>query len=375
MLCIIAFIIFLIFFPILGFFSEYRKLFAKSWSCVFNRITLKPCDVNLGEELKTKFLSKVYLKSPKLGKFLDTHFGTLAIIFVIINIWSIVSVLNSSMNLYVYGICDASTGESCSLSGEACGVSSSVTFDQALNGKMGEYLTQPFTTWATTVSKIPDRAKNWKAEDYLTQNPSYKGAYQQGNPYAVEFIDPGCQFCRQLYLNIKETDFSSRYNLSYVLYPIPDNTKTGEENGGYKFRASEKLSQYLEAIKIYEAKKVQIDPKADNSPLKAGNSKDWQFLDILFGFDEKSQTTTQNKFNSILNKSEIEPEIQKIMTQIGYTEDEIKTVAEISTSQEVKDILVKNADIVRNQVKTIRIPTIIFGGQRYDKVVKDELRK
>jgi hypothetical protein len=41
-------------------------------------------------------------------------------------------------------------------------------------------------------------------------------------PYALEVIDPGCVFCAELFKNIKEADVESRYNLTYMAYPIPD---------------------------------------------------------------------------------------------------------------------------------------------------------
>ena len=54
------FIIFLLLFPILGIFSkDYRILFRKSWECVFKKLTLKPCDINIGEEVKNKLLGKI----------------------------------------------------------------------------------------------------------------------------------------------------------------------------------------------------------------------------------------------------------------------------------------------------------------------------
>lgn len=86
MLCILAFVIFLILFPILGFFPEYRRYFRKSWACVFKKITLKPCDINLGEELKSKFISKLFNLNPSFAKFMDKTFAFWAFLFIFINL-------------------------------------------------------------------------------------------------------------------------------------------------------------------------------------------------------------------------------------------------------------------------------------------------
>src|SRR4028118_1076824 len=144
MLCILAFVIFLFFFPILGFFPQYRRLFRRSWGCVFKKVTLKPCDINLGEELKTAFLGKLFFKFPLLAKFLDKTFSFWAALFVVINIWSLVYAISAATNLWVYDTCDPASGESCSLSGEACGVASnSLSFDEALKQqKLGQWVVQ-----------------------------------------------------------------------------------------------------------------------------------------------------------------------------------------------------------------------------------------
>ena len=45
-----------------------------------------------------------------------------AFVFVVLSIWSVVYVAHAGLNLWVYDTCDPSSAESCSLSGEACGV-------------------------------------------------------------------------------------------------------------------------------------------------------------------------------------------------------------------------------------------------------------
>jgi thiol-disulfide isomerase/thioredoxin len=331
MLCIFSFIIFLLFFPILGIFPEYRKLFRRSWSCVFKKVTLKPCDINLGQELKNAFLSKIFFKFPRFAKFLDRTFSFWAFLFIVINIWSLVYTLVAATNLWVYDTCDPATGESCSLSGEACGVASnSLTFNEALRqNQLGQWVIQPFSQYASTVSKIPDRMKNWEAENYLAPKPTYYLPFDSNKPTAVEFVDPGCSYCKKLYNNIKTAGFEQRYNLSYVIYPIPDKNRPT----GYKFQASYIIATYLEAVK-----RVPLE----NSQTPA----DWQLLSYFF--TEKDVT---------------------------YIDDQIAKIRDLTKSEEVKADLEIQKQIVEQKVKTIRIPTIIFDGRRYDRVIDgDKLR-
>ena len=358
MLCIIAFVIFLTLFPILGFFPNYRKLFARAWDCVFKKITLKPCDINLGDELKNKLLGKLVFRYPKITKFLDKTFGFWAFLFAVINIWSIATVAISGLNLYVYGTCNSSSGESCSLSGEACGVASSqVSFDQAVrDGKYIEWATSPLTELGKTISRVPSRLKKWQAEDYLAPKPTYYQKFDPNKQTALEIIDPSCSFCSKLFKNIKKSNFQNNYNLTYVLYPIPEQTA----KSGYKFPASYLISSYIEASK-------QLAPASQVSEVPA----DWQLLEIFFVEEDiNTGQTLQEKFNFTFSKTEYEEQIQKRLTQIGYSKDQLKELKKLKDSKQVSQNLDRQRQIVEEEVRTIRIPTVIFDGRRFDRVLK-----
>jgi hypothetical protein len=362
MLCILAFIIFLFLFPIFGLFPSYRKLFRKAWRCVFLKIQMKPCDIAFGDELKNTIVSKVFTKSPRLAKFLDRTLGFWAFLFVILNIWSLIYVAIAGLNLYVYDTCDPVTGESCSLSGEACGVGSvQLTLGQALEErKLDEWATAPFIEIWETIQRVPSRWRSWEAADYVSPVPTYYGGFDESKPVAVEFIDPGCSFCKELFENIKDSDFTERYNLTYVSYPIPDETK--DFQGGYKFQASYTISSYLEAIK-------DIQP---SNMLETNMPIDWQLLEIIFTRQDE-RGALQELFNFTFSVDEIVEELHSLLGELGYTEAEIEVVENRAGSEEIRERLEVHADIVENQVQTIRIPTIIFDGRRYDRVIDDEL--
>jgi hypothetical protein len=198
-----------------------------------------------------------------------------------------------------------------------------------------------------TLSLIPNRLKTWQPQDFVGPTPSY---YQQksGNPTALEIIDPGCKYCKELYQKIKQTGFYERYNLTYLVYPIPDANNT--YSGGYKFQASMQIAKYMEALKQFPL---------ENSKL----SGDWLLLDKIF-----TEDGLQDKFNIQYSQKEIPSKIEEVLLGIGYKPDQINQIREKANSSETTNSLQKQREIVQNQIRTIRIPTIIFDGRRYDRV-------
>lgn len=332
MLCIAAFIIF----SILGIFSaSYRKLAKKGWYCVMRKLTFRPCDINFSQELKGKFLGKLIFTHPRLANFLSRFANVFAFIFVILTIWSTLYVAQAGLNLYVYDTCNPQNVESCSLGGEACGIDSISSTDE-------------FSVW-NTIARIPDRWKTWEAKAYVPATVSYYGGYQADKPVALEIIDPSCVFCKKLGENIKAAGFTDRYNLAYILYPI----ELWEEN--YKFPHSYLVASYIEATK-----KV---------PLGTGKiTGDWQLLEKVFGESTEGKTV-QEVFNATEDANVVKAQLQQYLQQIGYSEEQVGTIVNLSTSDEVKASLKAQRTTVNEQIRTRKIPTILFDGRRYDRVV------
>jgi len=325
---------------------------------------MKPCDINLGQELKNKFLGKIIFKYPKFARFLDKTFSFWAILFIIVNIWSLSSVFLSGLNLWVYDTCNPVSSEGCSLSGEACGVSStdldlSTAWSQ---NKLGDWAVQPFKTFGDTVSRIPDRLKSWNSDEYKSPTATYYKPFDANKKTAVEFIDPGCKYCKKLFGNIKEAGFEDKYNLTYVVYPIPEASNTA--NNGYKFQASYTIASYMEAVKLV--------PLANN---KTNQTPDWQLLETIFTNVDDQGVDLQNKFNLMFSKKDVPAEIEKILTKIGYSDTEIVKIRDLANSDQTKQSLASQKEIVEKKVKTIKIPTIIFNQRRYDRVVDAETLK
>jgi len=101
--CIIALIIF----GIMGVFSaSHRALAKEAFSCVFRRITLRPCDTGFKEKIKGKILSRLINRSAFLTKIVNRYYELLSWIFFILMVGSTIWVFQGVYNFYVYGSCN-----------------------------------------------------------------------------------------------------------------------------------------------------------------------------------------------------------------------------------------------------------------------------
>ena len=358
MFCIAAFIVLAI---ISIFSASQRKYMKKAWGCVARKVTLRPCDTNFKNEMKDKLLSHVAKRTPRLIKAADVAIEAAAWAFIILTIWSLYVAVKAGLNLYVYGTCNPSNSASCSLGSEACSIETEKPsfYTSLKTGAIFTWFGTEFSDFGKTVSNIPTRMQKWDARDYLPENASYLNGADSTQPLALEVIDPGCQFCRQLYSNIKESGFDASHNLTYIAYPIKD-SKT---DNGYKFANSYLIVTYLEAVR--------------RAPLASSDKPvDWKILDRLFTGTNEDKTSYQIVFNSLLNASQAEELLKNWLAEFGYTESQIQGIATDSRSAEVKAIIERNRTIVEDKIKTVKIPTIIYNDRRFDVVVSvEDLRK
>jgi len=351
MFCIAAFIILAI---ISIFSARYRKLAKKAWSCTLRRVTLRPCDTSFKEETKNKLLSHVAKKTPNLIKTADIGIEVASFALVILTIWSILIVIESGLNLFVWGTCTPSNASSCSLGSESCSINSvdnnfwKLTFE----GKPQDWFVNKSNELGNTIANIPIRLKSWDATSYLPENATYYYQFDKNKPTALELIDPGCLVCARLFNNIKQADFESKYNLTYIAYTI----KNPVVKNKYSFANSYVVTKYLEAIKLNPLKDVKTPA-------------DWQVLERIFTWKDKDGTSYQIKINSMLNQNQTIELIHGWLKNIGYDSTTIKQIDNDANSKKVADTISKNQDIVNNQIKTVKIPTIIFDGHRHDGIV------
>lgn len=352
MFCIAAFIVF----AVLAIFSaSFRPLAAKAWHCVLRRVTFRPCDISFGEEMKGKLVGKLVFTHPRLARFLNRWIDWLSFAFVILSVWSLLYVVNAGLNLWVYDTCNPASAESCSLSGEACGIdqASLGLFQAVEENRIGEWAGGPFVRFAETISRIPDRLKTWDAKEYVSPTKTFYRSIDENKPYAVEVIDPGCKFCKKLTKNMRDAGVMDRVNVSYLLYPI---AKTG--TGGYKFPHSLLMASYIEATK--------------RMPLARGDTSvppDWQLLEKIFAEPEGNDVDLQTKFNIGMTSADAERTLKTLLQEIGYSASDVERIARLVVSDDVRHSLAVQRAIVEERIRTIKIPTLLFGGRRYDRVV------
>lgn len=351
MFCIAAFIV-LAFISI--FSARYRKLAAKAWGCTARRITLRPCDSSFKEEAKNSLLSHVAKRTPKLVKAADIGIEIASFALVILTIWSILVVAESGLNLFVWGTCTPSNASSCSLGSESCSISSSKEgfWTLTMKGKPWEWFVNKANDLSNTVVNIPTRLQKWEANDYLPENATYYNKYDKSKPTALEIIDSGCIVCAQLFRNIKQVGFENKYNLTYIVYPIKK-----PSSNEYQFKNSYTVAKYLEAIKL-------------NSLSNINTPADWQILERIYTWKDSSDVSYQIRLNINFDENQTVELLQSWLKDIGYSQEQIKAIEKDANSKKVVDIISKNKNTVDKEIKTIKIPTIIFNDKRHDGLVE-----
>lgn len=117
--CIIAFVVL----AFMGIFSaKYRTYAKESGRCVFRMATLRPCDTDFDQKVKSKITTKLMTKSPKAAGFVYKRFNVISWIFVIIFFISIALTASAVYNLAVYGTCDPYTGDCIFATDPTCNV-------------------------------------------------------------------------------------------------------------------------------------------------------------------------------------------------------------------------------------------------------------
>lgn len=355
MFCIATFIVF----GILSIFSAaYRPLAKAAWHCTWRRVTLRPCDISFNEEMRGKLLSKLVFRMPRLAKILDRWLDWISFVFVALSIWSLLYTANAGLNYWVYGTCDPRNVESCVLGGEACGVDQvKLGVVQATReGRVAEWAAGPFVRFGETLTRIPDRIRSWDAALYLPPTATFFRPRDPAKPSALEIIDPGCKFCKKLTGNLLAAGVEERANLTYLLYPIP------QPDGSYKFANSLLMAQYLEAMK-----QVPLSARPSVSP-----PPDWQLLEKLFAEAPAGTMDLQTQFNIGFTRSEAQHRLRELLAEIGFNNEEIDRIALLATSEEIAARIAEQRRIAEEEIRTIKIPTLLFGGRRYDRVVDVE---
>ncbi len=102
-LCFIALPVF----ALLGIFSlKYRKLAIESWDCIFRTVTLRKCRSGLDERIKSDVTGKLIRIHPGLARGFYRNYKIIALILILIFLWSAYATGIGLYNYYKYGNCN-----------------------------------------------------------------------------------------------------------------------------------------------------------------------------------------------------------------------------------------------------------------------------
>lgn len=114
MLCFIALFVFLV---LSVFSAKYRPLAKRAIDCVVKKVTLRPCETGLDEEIKAKSIAGIMKFSPGAAGALNRHFEAFSLLFTAIFFLSLIFMVQGLVNFAIYGNCNGPEGGFCVYSG------------------------------------------------------------------------------------------------------------------------------------------------------------------------------------------------------------------------------------------------------------------
>ena len=353
MVCIAAFIILAICvlsLPVVRIFNKKAadtiwKLFKKSIYCFTRRVTFRKCDSTFKNDVKNSVLRKVVIKRPKAVKPLSVLIEVLSVVIIVITVWSLLVAAKSGLTLFVYGTCDVTTPAACSLdSSESCSIDGNqIDFWQDPFGWIGNW----FVEFGDAFVAIPVRTQYWDAKQFIPENAEFFNKEDPEKPYALDIFDPGCVICRKSFNNQLNSGFFDDNNVACMVYVIK-----GED--GPKYPNSEIVASYIEATRI-----IRLESSVPPA--------EWQIINRLFTEnDPKLMIDYQTAFNEHYDTGKAEKTLQLWLADFGYSSEQINKIKSDAKSDWIKDVITKTVDVVANQIRTKKIPTMIFDGRRHD---------
>lgn len=352
MVCVAAFIVLVLLsfsLPVLRIFNKraaiaiWRNLKA-AWACVGRRITFRPCDTSFKQDIENSILKKVLRKNPKLVRPAKVAIEVVSVLIIVITVWSLLVVLKSGLSLYVYGTCDVREPSACSIGQvEAC------TIDSVSSSG---FVVDWFTDWGNLFVALPARMTSWDAEQYIPENGvSYVSTVdsdvdESELPVAVDIFDPGCIVCQNSFKAQVDSGFMTEYRVYLIPYAIR------AEDDGYRFTNSYLISQYIEAVRGY-----------------SDSVNEWMLAERLF--TEKMPRTRrdhQDAFNTVYSAEEAEEVMLGWLRDAGLDDEAVDQLQQRAHSDEIANRLAENYRLVDDEIRTKRIPTMLYDGNRHEGV-------
>lgn len=369
MVCIAAFIILCLIGIVVAFISIFKKevgkkylaVFKKAWHCVFKKVRLQKCDTNFKDDVKNTMLRKVILKHPKWVKPLSVIIEVASVLIVVITVWSLVIAIKSLLALWVFGTCNVSKPSACSLTSEAC----SIDAEEPKN--IFEQIGQNIGEWGEIFGAIPDRLKSWGEDDFSglenlpvlnLEQKTLTEITKEKKSVAFDIMDPGCVVCMNSYKNQLDSGFMNDRAVYLVIYPIQSS------DGTYKFKNSGIASRYLIAVQkaITKHEGYSLDSESNFYAAK--------IINRLFTERDEKGISYQIRLNNDWEENEVVEIFSSWLKDFGADDKEIEEIKNLIDSDEVKDALSKNKDVVDNRIHAKSIPTLIFDGRKHNGLYK-----
>ena len=113
-LCLLALPVFLF----LSIFSaKYRPLARRALDCVVKKVTLRPCETGLNDELKAASIGGIMKLHAPSAAFINRHFEMFSLLFVILTLASFLITAQGVYNFVLYGNCNGPEGGFCIYNG------------------------------------------------------------------------------------------------------------------------------------------------------------------------------------------------------------------------------------------------------------------
>lgn len=259
--CLIALIVF----GIMGIFSaSHRALAKEALSCVFRRVTFRPCNSNFKDKIKDKILAKLINRSIFLTKVVNRYYELLSWIFFILMLGSTIFVLRGGYNFYVYGSCNG------------LNASGFCAFDpKGENNKVSEI--------DSTCGAVQKTEANLTLEDVDLSSFPKINSNSKDNVVFIGCYD--CDYSKKAYPLIKKLVQNKKANLIFAHFPAKGDT------------------EFLSSV--------------DYCVYKEYGDKFWDFNDYLFS-ENKDYVINKNNTNTILEKFSFD--VEKINECINNSE-------------------------------------------------------
>lgn len=373
MVCIAAFIILCVLSVGVGFLSlfkkeigrKYWKTFQKAWGCVWKKVRLQKCETNFKSDIKNSILARFVVEKPKLVKPLSVGIEVVAVLIVVVTVWSLLTAVKSGMALWVFGTCDVTKPSACSLGAEVCSI------DKEGAENPAEAFVLWFTEWGDIFQGVPDRLKSWRAVDYvdLGELDYYQvegendwgvgGAEEYGaKVVALDIFDPGCSICLQSFNNQLASGFFEMHKTYLLPYPIQN------PDGTYKFASSGVITRYLLAAHDFEE-------SGEATVRLEGQPAAWRIVERLFTEKNDSGVIYQSVFNNFTSESQAEELLQEWLGDFGYGEEDVVKITTLARDGgEVSRRMAENKVIVDEKIHAKGIPTMIYEGKKHTGLFK-----